>query len=161
MNRTTSHKVFILIAAQFDETAVVACLDQMRTQGIGVRLVGLTAGLLQGTRGLAVRPDVTLSALAQMVYDADTLIVIPGGQECAALLLSDPRVHQVCTAVVQAGGYVAVLASAQQLFWQMCCAGEPDMGHVLAQNGLETAVFVQLLAAVASGEKPLSAQVDK
>lgn len=154
MNRPTSHKVFILIASQFDETAVVTCLDQMRAQGIGVSLVGLLAGLLPGAFGLVVRPDLTLAELMPMVWPADdkVLIVIPGGWESAALLLSDPRVHEVCTAVGQAGGYVAVFAPAQQLFRQTHCVAELDEGYVMVQDGVETAVFVQQVAAVALGE---------
>lgn len=157
MSYIVSHQVFILVASRFDETAVVTCLDQMWTVRISVSLVGLTSGLLSGACGLVICPDLTLSALVRMTWawKDSPLVIIPGGQECAALLLSDPRVHQVCVNVTRAGGTVAVLAAAQRLFWQMHGVNETTMGQILAQERMETAVFVRRLIEVVSGEEVL------
>ncbi len=149
MSHSRSNKAFILIAPQFDEVSVVQCIAQMRTRGISVSLVGLMSGLLNGSHGLVVHPDLTVSELEQMsLCERDgRLLVIPGGRESAALLFSDPRVHQICEAALKANGYVAALTTAQQVFVRSGCIDNQNPSRFLPQNDVETNVFLQELMA--------------
>ena len=97
-----------LMGEDFDESFALACLLQMRGLGIAVRLVGQTAGQLNGRDGLSVRPDTTLSSLLlETTYPAEQLLFLSGPRRCASTLLVDPRVHQLIGAVLQRGGWVA------------------------------------------------------
>lgn len=133
----------ILISAGFDEELTIACMKKLRGSGIGVKLVGLTAGLLNGTRGLAVRPDITMADLE--THEGHRLIVFPGSTQSTLALLVDPRVHQLFSATVSAGGRVAILGNAQKAF---ALAGQLDLlahSRVIIQGRQDTHVFISQL----------------
>jgi putative intracellular protease/amidase len=135
--------VLILIADQFAEVTVIACLTALRERGLRVLLVGVTPGLVRGCQGVMVQPDATLGQLAQYAQIQSRLFILSGGARCAVHLLTDPRVHRLIEVVWQAGGGVAALHGAEQIAVQM----ELDRreGCFWMQGGEETAVFAERL----------------
>ena len=109
-----TNRIMILLAPGFEETAVVYCLEHMREAGLPISLVGLSAGILKGSHGLAVRPDYSLDQLSP--ESGHRGVIVPGGPACVSALLTDPRVHQLFNMTMQYGGFVAVLATAVPLF---------------------------------------------
>lgn len=140
-------KVFILIASRFDEAAVVSCSCQMREQGLEVQLVGLIPGSIRGQHGLTVDPDLSLTDLEKnkVLTRAKPLVIIPGGAENAALLFSDPRVHRICETAVQEAGWLAPLLPAQPTVAASGAIGNPSSGHLIEQNDMDIAEFVEHL----------------
>lgn len=144
--RVRPKKVFILIAPHFDEESVVCCLSQMRAKGLAVQLIGSVSGWMSGLRGLKVLPD---SSLAQMdpldVAQNQHVVVIPGGDECVANLLSDPRTHELVETVLNTGGTVAAMSPAQQVLAGTGVPGPDVTCQFFSQGSQNTADFVTQL----------------
>jgi 4-methyl-5(b-hydroxyethyl)-thiazole monophosphate biosynthesis len=99
----------ILIGDGFEEGSAIDCLHALRDAGAETSLVGLTAGLVTGSRGIVVQPDLSLD---RVMRDAPPrLIVIGGGRHLSALLV-DPRVHRLARSTSQRGGQIAILTVA-------------------------------------------------
>ncbi len=99
--------VLILLADRFNELFAINTTVRLRSADIQVVLVGLTAGLLHGQQGITIRPDLSLSQLLlQEAHPAGQLLILCGDQECVSTLLVDPRVHQLISSVLDAGGQV-------------------------------------------------------
>jgi putative intracellular protease/amidase len=141
------HTTLILTSSGFDEESTIKCIKQLRGSGLEAKLVGLRAGLLVGAHGLTVRPDITLGGLdTQRGY---RLIVVPGSAQSARSLLADPRVHRLFTVTTKAGGWVAVMNTAEEAFVQ---AGLLDLlaeDSVMVQGGQDTADFINKLVHLA------------
>jgi putative intracellular protease/amidase len=102
----------VLVADGFEEQPTISCVRVLRDAGVAAALVGITPGLVTGSRGITVQPDLSLN---QMIPDgASALVVIPGGRRCAASILTDPRVHRLVENTVDSGGTVAVLRTAAE-----------------------------------------------
>ena len=62
--RTPGQKCAVVIIAEgFDETATVCTLSLLREAGLSVKSVGLTSGLVGGSHGVWIMPDLTLGDL--------------------------------------------------------------------------------------------------
>lgn len=121
---TPGNRVFVLLAPGFEEGPAIYCLDRMREKGLPVSLVSLSAGLVNGLHGVAVRPDYTLDQL--LPGTPCRLVIVPGGRQCVASLIADPRVHQLFDATLENEGFLAAMDSAEPL---------------LAQIGISTTIF--------------------
>lgn len=141
-------RAFILIAANFDGLTVTYCYDKMQETGLAVRLVGLVPGLMRSKKGLSLQPELTLGELNQLMMltpQTRQLLLIPGGVESAARLFSDPRMHHACQATLQANGYIAAFAPAQQIVVNSGVPIQKAPSRFLAQNKMKTDQFVQKL----------------
>lgn len=148
------HQTFILIAPGFEERFVVYCLCSIREKGTPVWLVGLTTKLVHGLRGLVIQPDFPLTQLEELIpFQTSHQLILPGEQECAALLLSDPRVHRLVTAVVDAKGYVMTTTPSEQALLRTNHSPFQTPAHLLTQDGAETVEYVQQLTRFISAER--------
>lgn len=143
-----SFQALLFIAPGFDELAVTYCLSEFRKLGLAVGLVSSSSNWCRSHHGLLIQPDLVLGDLVEKsLYSSNLrLVIIPGGSDSAGLLLSDPRILNICTTVLQTQGYVAAFSSAQHL---VVCSGlpiSPGTSHFLTQNDLSPSVFVQQLA---------------
>ena len=130
----------ILISAGFEEESVITCVKNFRSNGLEAKLVGLTAGLTTGIRGLTIRPDMVLADLES--YEGYRLVIVPGFTASTQSLLADPRVHRLFAGTTEAGGQVAVMNTAEAAFVQ---AGMLDLlsgSGVLVQGGQDTVAFI-------------------
>jgi len=116
-DKAPKNQVFILLAVEFDELETVYCLKRFREAGLPVTLVGLSAGLIKGSHGLVVRPDCSLDQIP--ANQIGRLVVVPGSKMCSTSLMSDPRVHRLLNANLEAGSYVAALAPAEAVLTQV------------------------------------------
>jgi 4-methyl-5(b-hydroxyethyl)-thiazole monophosphate biosynthesis len=100
----------VLIGDGFEEGSAIDCLHALRDAGAETALVGLTAGLVTGSRGIVVQPDLSLDRVVR--ESVPRLIVIGGGGRCLNVLLVDPRVHRLVRVAARRGGQIAILSSA-------------------------------------------------
>lgn len=138
--------VIILIAAQFDEMEVIFCHSEMRDQQLSVVLISVMPGLVQSVRGITVHPHSHLSMGDGLIsQNKRQMVILAGGEACAAKTLSDPRTHQLIESVLQPGGYVGVMAKADFLVKEMVSFTRQWGPKIIYQGEEETAVFVQHL----------------
>jgi len=140
--------VYILIASGFEEESVAACLSQMRASGVRVRLVGTSAGLISGHRGLTVRPDCSLNQLDQLALELPELILLPGNCPCASELAADPRVHQLIDVTLRQSGYLAATRTAESVLANVI-PPLPAPGF-MPQGDLDTHEFINQLVNLVS-----------
>lgn len=139
-------QTFILIAPGFEESFVVACLCEIRGKGLPLWVVGLTNAVTNGMRGLTVRPDFSLSHLeGLMPFQAEHRLIIPGNLTCATMLCSDPRVHQLITAVIEARGYVVTTTQSEPALLQTNLSISLAPNHFFSQKDSDAAEYVQQL----------------
>src|SRR5690606_31885023 len=105
-----TNRVLILLATGFEVSSVVFCVSQIREAGLPISLVGLSAGILKGLHGLAIRPDYSLEQLPQGGGYAG--VIIPGTPQCVAALLADPRVHHLVQKTLEEQGLFSAMATA-------------------------------------------------
>ena len=136
----------ILIAAQFDEIAVITCHSVLRSHQLSVALVSMMPGLVQSIHGISVHPDSYLSHGWELVSQHKRqVIILAGGEACAAKTLSDPRTHQLVKNVLRQGGHVAVMTKADFLVQETGLASPEWTKRIVYQGGRNTAMFVQQL----------------
>lgn len=138
--------VIILIAAQFDEMEVISCHSEMRDHQLSVVLISVMPGLVQSIRGITVHPDNHLSMGRGLIsQNKRQMVILAGGEACAAKTLSDPRTHQFIESVLEKGGYVGVMTKADFLVKEMGLFNMNWATKIIYQGDEETAVFRQQL----------------
>ncbi|MFO7682008.1 MAG: DJ-1/PfpI family protein [Chloroflexota bacterium] len=135
--------MFILIAPGFEEAPAIYCLAQLREACLSVSLVGLAVGQVTGWHGLTILPDLTLDQVGE--YEALKLVVIPGGRQCATMLLIDPRVHRLLNRVIAQEGRVGVMGTAVPVVTQSGLLPPSLDGPYVLQSGEELEAFVSEL----------------
>jgi putative intracellular protease/amidase len=136
-------RALILIAPGFEEEAVVCCLSRLREAGIAVSLVGLSASLVRGEHGLAVRPDTSLERLLNSA--PPWLVLVPGGAACASALMADPRVHQLLAATASQGGQIAATFNVQSILANVLPSAFSGNSLIVQQNDLDLNEFAERL----------------
>ena len=101
--------VLIPLAPGFEDMEAVTLIDLLRRAGIEVVTAGLTAGLIEGSRGVLVQPDTTLDEVMTRDFD---MIALPGGMPGAENLKNDARVLALLRRLGQAGKYTAAICAA-------------------------------------------------
>ncbi|MCA9925512.1 MAG: DJ-1/PfpI family protein [Anaerolineales bacterium] len=141
--------VIILIAAQFDEMEVITCHAVLRDRHLAVVLVSVMPGVVRSIRGVTVHPDSYLSQGAQLLSETKRqVIILAGGERCAAQTLSDPRAHRLIQTVLAHGGQVGVMAKADFLVKETGLFRPEWAGQIVRQRGMKTAVFLNKLLAL-------------
>lgn len=141
----SSPNIAILIGPYFDEESVVTSSCQLHKKGVPFRLVGLTSKLPTGLHGVSIRPHLSLNELkhlAESEFNSYSLL-IPGSHEAVAVLLSDPRVYDLIAAIFASGNLVAAMLPAQQILTRAGIPSPENVSQFLAQNGADTAEFIQ------------------
>lgn len=146
-----NNKVLILLAPGFEEITTVYLLTHMREAGLSVSLISLTAGLVTGHHGLAVRPDYSLEQLN--TKPPSQLLIVPGGRECTSALVTDPRVHQLIDTTLNNNGYVAATLTAEAFLTQMGISTLRDNPNFIQQENMEIESFTKLLVNLLAGQQ--------
>lgn len=84
-------KALVLMAEGFEEIELTSIVDILRRGGVTVTIAGLKDGLITGSRGMKMQPDVTLDCIKEM-YD---MIILPGGSPGYVNLGNDRRVIEL------------------------------------------------------------------
>ena len=101
-------KALVLMAEGFEEIELTSIVDILRRGGVTVMIAGLKDGLITGSRGMKIQPDVTLDGIKEM-YD---MIILPGGSPGYVNLGSDRRVIELVKRYNASGKMVAAICAA-------------------------------------------------
>lgn len=102
-------KVLVPLADGCEELEAVTIIDLLRRAGIDVVVAGLRAGIVTASRGVQLKPDVTLDEALLHEYD---MVVLPGGMPGAAHLKDDARIIALLKKMAAAGQYTAAICAA-------------------------------------------------
>ena len=146
--------VIILIAAQFDELDVITCHAILTDHRLFVVLVSIMPGLVRSIRGITVHPDSYLSQGMSLMSEKRQLIVLTGGEACAAQTLSDPRTHQLVQDVLQQDGYVAVMTRADFLVRETGLITPEWSARIIRQGGRKRPCLCKNLSTIFQHRQP-------
>lgn len=101
--------VLVPLAPGFEDLEATTIVDILRRAGVEVITAGLTPGLVQGSRGLRVLPDVYLDEVLDRDFD---MIALPGGLPGSEHLKNDPRVQALLKRLSTEGRFTAAICAA-------------------------------------------------
>ncbi|MFM2408697.1 MAG: protease [Pseudomonadota bacterium] len=99
----------VLFADGSEELEAVTIVNILRRGGVNVSFAGLSCGLLRGSRGMLLRPDMTLDSAMEHDFD---MIVLPGGQPGANTLKADSRVIALLQKMSTQDKYISAICAA-------------------------------------------------
>lgn len=102
-------KVLVPLAEGCEELEAVTIIDLLRRAGIEVVAAGLQPGIVRGSRGTRLVPDMTLDAALHENYD---MVAMPGGMPGAKHLREDPRILNLLKNMAGEGKYTAAICAA-------------------------------------------------
>ena len=138
------NRTIILITSGFEEESTIICLKSLRSAGLHVKLVGLTARPVVGAHGLVVRPDCSLEQLNR--ENEPQLLIIPGCEKSVEKLLADPRFHRLCQATIAKDGQIGIMRSAETAFGHAGLTDILSVPQCLRQGTMDNYTFSQGLA---------------
>lgn len=107
----------LVLTDGLEETESVRILCKLRQAGLYVKSVGLTSGLVSGTHGILVKPDLTLADFEPHALDICTvkLIILTQRNRAMSRLETEPRLHQLLLHTLAQGGCLALDAEGQSI----------------------------------------------
>ncbi|NDP49130.1 MAG: DJ-1/PfpI family protein [Sulfuriferula multivorans] len=136
-------KVLVPLADGCEEIEAVTIIDLLRRAGINVVVAGLKPGIVTASRGVQLKPDVTLDVALQQEYD---MVVLPGGMPGAANLKDDARMIALLKKMAAAGKYTAAICAAPMVLAE---AGLLDGKQATSYPGFLDAIQGVTLSAAA------------
>lgn len=132
-------KALVLMAEGFEEIELTSIVDILRRGGVTVTIAGLKDGLITGSKGMKMQPDVTLDGIKEM-YD---MIILPGGSPGYVNLGSDRRVIELVNRYNADGKIVAAICAAPSVLVKAgILAGKNATIFRGMENELKNAVYV-------------------
>ncbi len=117
MKNVSPKCVLVLVTDGFEELEMIAVISSLRQAGLCIKSVGLTSGLVSGTHGVWLMPDLTLADVDRFTKTVSiSALILPEGHQALSQLEVDPRVHRLLRQVVAGGGQVVVGAEGRRLF---------------------------------------------
>jgi 4-methyl-5(b-hydroxyethyl)-thiazole monophosphate biosynthesis len=101
-------KALVLMAQGFEEIELSSIVDILRRGNIPVTIAGLSSGLITGSRGINIQPDVLLDSIDEL-FD---IIILPGGSPGYINLGNDKRVLDLVNRYYSEGKIVAAICAA-------------------------------------------------
>lgn len=99
----------LILADGFEEIEAVTIADVLRRAEIETVLTGVSADLVAGNHGIALRTDRRLDDVLKDRWD---LVVLPGGMPGAGTLREDPRVQALIKTQHERHGKLAAICAA-------------------------------------------------
>lgn len=132
-------KALILMAEGFEEIELTSIVDILRRGGVTVTIAGLKDGLITGSRGMKMQPDVTLDGIKE-IYD---MIILPGGSPGYVNLGNDRRVFELVNRYYADKKMVAAICAAPSVLAKASIlAGKKATIFKGMENELKNAVYV-------------------
>ena len=132
-------KALVLMAEGFEEIELTSIVDILRRGGVTVTIAGLKDGLITGSRGIKMQPDVTLDGLKE-IYD---IIILPGGSPGYVNLGNDRRVIDLVKRYNADGKIVAAICAGPSVLVKAGILGGKKVTIFKGmENELKNAVYV-------------------
>lgn len=111
----------------------MSVISILRQAGLCVKSMGMTSGLVSGSYGISLMPDLTLSDLNNLAQTTKfSAVILPESKQCLARLETDPRLHNFLRQVWSQGCQIVVSANGKK-FLKKISAGAPGLW---SNNGL-------------------------
>jgi 4-methyl-5(b-hydroxyethyl)-thiazole monophosphate biosynthesis len=123
-------KALVLMAQGFEEMELSSIVDILRRGNISVTIAGLSSGLITGSRGIKIQPDVLLDSIDEL-FD---IIILPGGSPGYINLGNDKRVLDLVNRYYSEGKIVAAICAAPSV---LAKAGILEKKKATIFNGME------------------------
>lgn len=104
-------KALVLMAEGFEEIELTTIVDILRRGGVTVTIAGVKDGIITGSRGIRMQPDVPLDGIREM-YD---ILILPGGSPGYINLGNDMRVIGLVKKYYSEGKIVAAICAAPSI----------------------------------------------
>jgi 4-methyl-5(b-hydroxyethyl)-thiazole monophosphate biosynthesis len=101
-------KALVLMAEGFEEIELTSIVDILRRGGVTVTIAGLKDGIITGSRGMKMQPDVIIDSIKEM-YD---IMILPGGSPGYINLGGDRRVIDLVKKYNAEGKVIAAICAA-------------------------------------------------
>ncbi|MDO8727844.1 MAG: DJ-1/PfpI family protein [Candidatus Methanoperedens sp.] len=132
-------KALVLMAEGYEEIELTSIVDILRRGGVTVTIAGLKDGLITGSRGIKMQPDVTLDGIKEM-YD---IIILPGGSPGYVNLGNDRRVIDLVKRYNAEGKIVAAICAGPSVLVKAGILGGKKVTIFKGmENELKNAVYV-------------------
>ena len=132
-------KALVLMAEGFEEIELTSIVDILRRGGVTVTIAGLMDGLITGSRGMKMKPDVLLDNIKE-IYD---VIILPGGSPGYVNLGNDRRVIELVKRYNTDGKIIAAICAAPSVLVKAgILAGKKVTIFRGMENELKNAVYV-------------------
>lgn len=107
-----SKRVLIPLAPGCEELEAVTIIDLLRRAEIEVVVAGLVEGIITGSRGTRLVPDMTLDEALTQDFD---MIALPGGLPGSDHLADDPRIAGILQKMHGSGRFVSAVCAAPKV----------------------------------------------
>ncbi len=101
--------ILVPLAPGFEEIELATIVDVLRRAELDVTIAGTVPGPILGAHGIAIAPEVELSALDLSRF---TMIVLPGGQPGTTNLRKDERILALIRRLAREGRRTAAICAA-------------------------------------------------
>ena len=105
-------RVLVPLAQGCEELEAVTIIDLLRRAGIEVVVAGLDGGVVTGSRGTRILPDMPLDQAMEQEFD---MIALPGGLPGSDHLASDSRITQLVRSMNESGRFVSAVCAAPKV----------------------------------------------
>tara|TARA_Y100001960_G_scaffold332771_1_gene434727 strand:- start:889 stop:1437 length:549 start_codon:yes stop_codon:yes gene_type:complete len=102
-------KVLVPIAPGFEEIETITVVDILRRAGARVIMAGTVLGLVEGSRGINIKPDELLDSVMEDDFE---LIYLPGGQPGTDNLKKDIRIENLLKRMLKQDKLIAAICAA-------------------------------------------------
>ena len=107
-------KVSVFFADGFEEIEGLTVVDLLRRAGVETTMVSLNGeAFVHGAHGIDVKTDVMFE---NMSYEAEDMLVLPGGMPGTLRLAEHEGLKQILHAFYQEGKYIAAICAAPSVF---------------------------------------------
>jgi len=105
-------RVLVPLAPGCEELEAVTIIDLLRRAEIEVVVAGLTDGVITGSRGTRLVPDMTLDEALNQEFD---MMALPGGLPGSDNLANDPRIVSFLQKLNASGRFVGAVCAAPKV----------------------------------------------
>ena len=144
--------ILCIVTHGFDELETINLISTLRQAGLCIKIIAATSGLVSGTYGICLMPDLTFSDLDCLAKTVTfSAVILPENRQGLARLESDPRLHNLLHQVLASRGRIVAGSEGQQ-FLRKISIGVPGSGSssgepllLLREQGQSMDTFVRSL----------------
>lgn len=108
-----SQCALLVLTDGLEEREIVHIICKWRQTGFYIRSIGLTSGLVTGSHGILMKPDLTLAD--RLDIRAVKPVILTQQSNYVSLLETEPRLHQLLQQTLLQGGYVAISCEGERI----------------------------------------------
>ena len=117
MQTNQRKKILVPLAPGFEEIETITIVDILRRSGANVVIAGIQPGMLEGSKGIIIKPDCLLGNVEKEKFD---LIILPGGLSGTNHLKKNSQVLEIIKLMNERKKIIGAICAAPAV---LQCAG--------------------------------------